>query len=116
MTTRFKDFGSGGNSNKEPISFKLYEQEFLCHPALQGKVLLDMASASASQDAAASAKIMYDFFKAAMQEESYAKFLAVLEDPNTIVTVETLGEIAGWLTEQYSGRPILGPEQSASGQ
>ena len=116
MTTRFKDFGSGGNSNKEPISFKLYEQEFLCHPALQGKVLLDMASASGSQDAAASAKIMYDFFKAAMQEESYTRFLAVLEDPNTIVTVETLGEIAGWLTEQYSGRPILGPEQSVSGQ
>ena len=86
MTTRFKDFGSGGDSNKEPISFKLYEQEFLCHPALQGKVLLDMASASVSQDAAASAKIMYDFFKAAMQEESYTKFLAVLEDPNTIVT------------------------------
>ena len=116
MTTRFKDFGSGGDSNKEPISFKLYEQEFLCHPALQGKVLLDMASASASQDAAASAKIMYDFFKAAMQEESYTKFLAVLEDPNTIVTVETLGAIAGWLTEQYSGRPMSGPELSASGQ
>ena len=116
MTTRFKDFGSGGDSNKEPISFKLYEQEFLCHPALQGKVLLDMASASASQDAAASAKIMYDFFKAAMQEESYTKFLAVLEDPNTIVTVETLGAIAGWLTEQYSGRPMSGPEQSQSGQ
>ncbi len=116
MTTRFKDFGSGGDSNKEPISFKLHEQEFLCHPALQGKVLLDMASASGSQDASASAKIMYDFFKAAMLEESYTRFLAVLEDPNTIVTVETLGAIAGWLTEQYSGRPILGPEQSVSGQ
>jgi len=116
MTTRFKDFGSGGNSNKEPISFKLHEQEFLCYPALQGKVLLDMASMSGSQDPAATAKVMYEFFKKAMHEESYAKFLALLEDPNTIVTVETLGEIAGWLTEQYSGRPQLGPEQSASGQ
>ena len=116
MTTRFKDFGSGGDSNKEPISFKLHGQDFLCHPALQGKVLLDMASMSGSQDPAATAKVMYEFFKKAMHEESYAKFLALLEDPNTIVTVETLGEIAGWLTEQYSGRPQQGPELSASGQ
>lgn len=116
MTTRFKDFGSGSVPNSEPILFKLHGQDFTCYPALQGKVLLEMASMSNSNDPAGAAKIMYEFFKKCMHEESYVKFLALLDDPNTIVTVETLGEIAGWLTEQYAGRPQQGPELSASGQ
>jgi hypothetical protein len=28
MTTRFKDFGSGENVNKEPLSFQLYGESF----------------------------------------------------------------------------------------
>lgn len=116
MTTRFKDFGVGGQTNKEPITFKLHGKDFTCHPALQGKVLLDMASMSNAEDPSAAARVMYEFFKKAMHEESYVRFVNLLEDPDTIVTVETLGEIAGWLTEQYALRPQLGPEQSASGQ
>jgi hypothetical protein len=44
MTTgRFKDFGTGPQ-NSAPLSFKLYDEEFHCNPALQGKVLLDMVN------------------------------------------------------------------------
>ena len=78
--------------------------------------MLEMASMSNSDDSNAAAKVMYDFFSKCMHAESYEKFINLLENPETIVTVETLGEIAGWLTEQYAGRPQQGPELSASGQ
>ena len=112
---RFRDFGSG-NAITEPLTFKLYEQEFQCRPALQGKVLLQMAVAGTEDDGAASAKLVETFFAKALLPESLERFNNLLSDSEKIVTVEMLGEIAGWLTEQYSGRPQPGPEQSASGQ
>jgi hypothetical protein len=42
--------------------------------------------------------------------ESYARFDALLEDEKKIVSVETLGEIIGWLIEEYSDRPNPQPE------
>jgi len=112
---RFRDFGSG-TAITEPLTFKLYEQEFQCKPALQGKVLLEMAVAGAQDDGAESAKLVETFFAKALLPESLERFNTLLGDSEKIVTVDMLGEIAGWLTEQYSGRPQLGPEQSASGQ
>jgi len=116
MTTRFKDFGSGGETNKEPLAFKLHGEDFNCRPSLQGKAILDMASNSNSTDPSDISKSLYGFFEKSLESESYTRFAALLDDPNKIVTVESLGEIAGWLVEQYSGRPQQGPEQSASGQ
>jgi hypothetical protein len=56
------------------------------------------------------------FFSKALTEESYQRFLVLLEHPDKIVTIESLGEITSWLVEEYSGRPTSGPEQSLSGQ
>jgi len=114
---RFRDFG-GGNAITEPISFKLHNEEFNCRPSLQGKVLLEMAAAAqgTENDTAAAASMIDSFFSKALLPESLERFNNLLNDPEKIVTVETLGEIAGWLTEQYSGRPQQGPEHSASGQ
>lgn len=112
---RYRDFGSSATTT-EPLTFKLYEQEFQCRPALQGKVLLEMAVAGSVDDNSAAAAIVDTFFAKALLPESLERFNTLLSDPEKIVTVETLGEIAGWLTEQYSGRPQLGPEPSASGQ
>jgi len=106
MTNRFKDFGAGSDLPTEPLSFKLYGETFEGHSNLQGKVLLNLASSTADEDnAAAAAKTMDDFFAAALKPESYARFEALLEDPDKIVTVETLGEITAWLVEEYSSRP-----------
>jgi hypothetical protein len=116
MTTRFKDFGSGENVNKEPLSFQLYGESFECYSSIQGKVLLDMVSDASSNDAEAAAKTITNFFSHALKPESYKRFEDLIENPDKIVNVETLGEITGWLTEQYSGRPQQGPEQSQSGQ
>ena len=116
MTTRFKDFGADTNVNHEPLSFKLYGEEFHCHPALQGKVLLDTVRKADMQNPSAAAEMVEDFFKTALLEESYSRFQALLSDPEKIVTVETLSEITGWLVGEYSSRPTQGPEHSPSGQ
>jgi len=40
----------------------------------------------------------------------------LLHDKDKIVDVETLGEITGWLIEQYTNRPTQRPENSSGGQ
>jgi hypothetical protein len=109
---RFKDFGAGENLSKEPLKFKLHGEDFECWPNLQGKVLLDLASNTSEDDSAAAAKTMNDFFAAALKPESLARFNSLLEDPERIVTVETLGEITAWLVEEYSSRPTQEPSAS----
>ena len=113
MTTkRFKDFGIGGEVDTTPLSFKLHDEEFSCRPSLQGKVLLSMVGAADSEDPTAMAKMMDDFFDIALVEKDAARFKVLLNDPDKIVTVETLGEIVGWLVEQYTSRPTQQPEPS----
>ena len=116
MTARFKDFGAGGGANQEPLSFKLHGEEFKCRPSIQGKVLLDMVANAATIDGAGAALIIPTFFAKVLEEESYARFTSLLEDPNKIVSVEALGEITSWLLEQYASRPTQGSEDSQSGQ
>jgi hypothetical protein len=116
MTPRFKDFGDGGQAINEPLSFKLHGEEFQCNPAIQGKVLLEMVSTASSNDQAAATKVITDFFDAVLVPESKERFNALLETTDKIVSVDTLGEITGWIVEQYSNRPNPGPEQSQSGQ
>lgn len=116
MTGRFKDFGEDSNVNKEPLSFKLYGEEFNCHPAVQGKVLLDIIKQAESDDPASTAKMIDDFFKTALIEESFTRFEALIQDPDRIVTVETLGEISGWLVSEYSERPTKESSDSSTGQ
>jgi hypothetical protein len=112
MTNRFKDFGAGNSSPAEPLSFKLHGEVFECHPSLQGKVLLELAANSAEDSGAAAAKTINDFFSQSLKPESYEKFEKLLKDPEKIVSVETLGEITGWLVEEYSARPTQEPSGS----
>lgn len=112
MTNRFKDFGSGTTVETAPLTFKLHGEEFVCRPAVQGKVLLNLIANSNEDDGAAMARVIERFFEVTLEPESYERFNALVEDPDRIVTVETLGEITGWLVEQYSGRPQQGPEDS----
>jgi hypothetical protein len=116
MTTRFKDFGEDTNVNREPLSFKLYGEEFHCRPAIQGKILLDTVKDVDSENPASAASMIDNFFKKTLVEESYERFQKLLNDPEKIVTVETLSEITGWLVGEYSSRPSRGPEDSLSGQ
>lgn len=110
---RFKDFGKGkedGSVNVEPIKFALHGEEFECYPRLQGKTLLEFVELANADDAGSSAKVTRMFFEKVMNAENHARFNTLLEDPEKIVTVESLGEIIGWLIEEYSSRPNQQPE------
>lgn len=115
MTTRFKDFGEDSNVNKEPLSFKLYGEEFHCHPAVQGKLLLDIVKEADADDGSGAAKMIDKFFETALTEESFGNFQSLLNDPDRIVTVETLSEITAWLIGEYSERPTKESSDSPTG-
>ena len=116
MTARFKDFGGAGAVNTEPVSFKLYDEEFHCRTSIQGRVLLNIVAKSDSNDGAGLAATVDSFFDACLMPESKERLENLLADPEKIVPVETLGEITAWLVEQYSTRPTGGPENSSSGR
>jgi hypothetical protein len=113
IMTRFKDFGAGsGEVEKQPLSFKLHDEEFSCIPAVQGKLMLNLVAEAGSEDPVKAAGIINTFFKQVLTDESFPRFEALLEDKVKIVTVETLANITAWLVEEYSGRPTKGPEVS----
>ena len=111
MTTRFKDFGAG-DVDETPLSFKLHDEEFHCRPAIQGATLLKMVTEAESDDGATVANVITSFFSKTLMPESYERFDVLINDPDRIVTVETLGEISGWLVEEYTKRPTKEPERS----
>lgn len=114
---RFKDFGAGkAVEQREPVTFKLHDEEFTCVAHLQGKVLLDLIAKTTSDNPADSAVIMTEFFDNVLTDESYKRFDALLHDKEKIVHVETLSEIVAWLIEEYSSRPNSQPEDSSTGQ
>lgn len=117
MTGRFKDFGGDSSVNKEPLSFKLYDEKFECYPAIQGRALLEMVrKAGDENDPSAAAEVVDSFFGVALLPESLERFNNLLKDPKKIVTVETLSEIAGWLVGEYSERPTKESSDSSAGQ
>lgn len=104
--TRFKDFGSGPDLSKiEPPTFALHGETFTAVPVIQGKVLIDLIRDAQSEDAATSAEISDKFFAKVLTDESYERFTTLINSKDKIVQVETLGEIVGWLVEEYSNRP-----------
>ena len=109
--SKFKDFGAGSSlAEREPISFKLHGEDFNCVAAMPGKVLLDIVAKSSSESTADQAAVINDFFSHVLLEESLERFNALVVDKERVVTAETLGEITGWLVEQYSERPNPQPE------
>lgn len=110
MTNRFKDFGSGSENVKPPLSFKIHGEEFQCISVLQGKILLDLVRKSQSSDPLVAAAVIDEFFDNVLVEESLSRFNDLLRDKERIVSVETLSEIVAWLIEEYSGRPEEQPE------
>jgi hypothetical protein len=104
--SKFKDFGSGPDlSNVEAVTFQLHGETFTCVKAVQGKVLLSLVKDAADSDPAVAAGIIEEFFSKVLVEESLVRFNELLVDKDRIVSVETLGEITGWIVEQLTDRP-----------
>ena len=103
---RFKDFGSGSTSEaREPITFDLHGESFEALPEIQGALLIELVKDSASEDPAVTADVIVRFFSQVLTDESYKRFHALTNSKDKIVDVTKLGEITGWLVEEYSDRP-----------
>lgn len=110
---KFKDFGAGKQpTTTETISFKIHDEEFFCVPQMQGRVMISLVKNSASKDPLIAAESIDNFFSQVLTDESLERFNALTTDKDRIVTTETLGEIVGWLIEEYTGRPEEQPEVS----
>jgi hypothetical protein len=110
--SKFKDFGGGATAaDAEPIVFKLHGEDFSCRPEIPGKLMLDLvANSSDDENPAAAALVVPRFFSAVLLPESLERFDALCDDPDRVVTMQTLTDIVEWLVETYSERPTRGPE------
>lgn len=109
---RHKSFGNvNPYADAEPITFDLYDEDFTCRPAIQGKVLLEFGKETQDD---ANAAVMR-FFKTVMEPESYQRFQALIESDDKIVDAVALGEIAGYLVGEYSARPTAPSSSSSNG-
>lgn len=116
MAQRRKTFRGGKNiAEFEPIEFDLNDQTYKCKPALQGAVLLEFVARADSESGGEAAGALYGFFQDAMEPEEYERFRAYLNSPEIIIDMETIGEIASWLVEEYTSRPTQGSEPSDTG-
>lgn len=107
---RHKDFGAGRKvGNLPPISFDLHGETFNALPQIQGATLIDLVAKSQSDDPATSAEVITTFFEQVLDDESYARFQDLTHSKTKFVDVETLGEITGWLVEEYTNRPEAQP-------
>jgi hypothetical protein len=113
---RHKDFSGGTKiEDFEPLTFTLNGQKFECVPAIQGSVLLEFVAAADGESGGAAANALYKFFRDTMTREEYERFDLMLKDPEVIIDMETIGEIAGWLVEEYTARPTRRPVSSVGG-
>jgi hypothetical protein len=105
MTKKYKDFGRPVKQDElEPVAFDLYGKTFNCYKQIHGVTLLRFVKEANSEDGAAATNAMLDIFKRVMPKEEYARFEELCDDPDTVVPVETLGEIIAFLMEAYTGK------------
>lgn len=103
---RQKDFGSPVVVDEmEPVGFDLYGQHFECYKQINGIALLRFVKEANNEDGARATQALLDIFERVMNDSEYARFIELCEDPDTIVPVETLSEIIGFLIEVYTDRP-----------
>lgn len=117
MSSRRKSFRGGkAITEYEPVEFDLNDQTFACKSAIQGAVLLEFVSNADSESGGAQAGALYGFFRDCMEEPEYDRFIKYLNQPNLIIEMETIGDIASWLVEEYTARPTQPSQSSDTGQ
>lgn len=102
--TRKKNFGSTVEE-VEALEFTLFDEQFQCRPQLQGATLLTYSKRFASEDLGEVNAAFLEFFESALKKDAYTRFKSLIESEDKIVRIETLGEIAEWLIEEYTDRP-----------
>jgi hypothetical protein len=83
---------------------------FRCRPGVPGSRFLEfMARAESQENFGAMAAAVRDIINQALTEESQVEFWAWCDTPENGIDVETLAEIAGWLSETFAGNRPTAP-------
>lgn len=109
---RTKDFGSPKDETAEPLVFKLYGEKFTCYPEVQGAKLMRFSKEATSGEQGEVMEALLGFFKTVLYPEDYTRLEDLWEDPERVVPIETIGDIVGWLVEEYTERPTSPSEES----
>jgi hypothetical protein len=94
---------------KEVKTFDLESPEGItvtitCKPSVPGAVFLDfLGGVSSDEDFSGMARITKDVLNACIADADQDKFWAFCNDPANGIDIETLSEIAGYLSELFSG-------------
>jgi hypothetical protein len=116
-STRFKDFGKTQALDEyEPLGFALNGDDFSCRPALAGAVLLDFVRRADSDSGGVAAEAIIQFLEDSLEDADRDRFVAMIRSDDVIVEMDVLGDIAGWLIEQYTTRPTKPRTRPANGR
>jgi hypothetical protein len=117
MAKRHKDFGSAPKQDDfEPLSFTYDGQEYECRPMINGTVLLKFVRDADSGEGGKSAGALLNLFGDVLLADDFKRFEEYVNDPDTIVEIEKLGEIAAWVVEEYTARPTQASSNSSNGR
>lgn len=101
-------------SKHDPPTFSVAGREFKCLPEPPAGVLTDLIT-SADGSAGMQAAGLIGFIGGCMSDADAEQFLLTIHDKDTVVPLDTLGEIAGWLAETYTSRPTTPSSSSQPG-
>lgn len=124
MSERHRVFGNAQKQEKksDPVTFDLLGETFTCKKKMPGAAILTFVHEADSGEGSRATDALVNFIKRCLKnsderdrfEELYNREPPDSDDGEVdieVVEIEDLGEIAGWLVEQYSGRPT--PAQSS---
>ena len=98
----------------DPPTFSVAGREFKCLPEPPAGVLTDLV-ASAEGSPVTQTIALVGFIGGCLSDADAEAFQLLIHDKDTIVPLETLGDIVQWLTEQYTDRPTTPPSSLPAG-
>ena len=81
-------------------------EKFKARGAIPGNMLVSLVAAMSASEGMQAHEIQRVLGNA-MDPDYKERFFEVLDDPDTAVPIETLGEIMEWLAGEYGARPTL---------
>ncbi len=97
-----------------PPTFSIAGQDFTCLAEPPAGVLTDLIAA-AEGTVSAQASSTTGFIEGVLPDADAARFNALIHAKDTVIPIELLSEILGWLVEQYTSRPTTPSSPSLPG-
>ena len=104
--TRHASFSTEDES-REPVTFDIDGEEFVCHPHIPGDTLLYFADMLIPKNGQATVTLsreqLWEFFGEALDSDERERFEKFVHDPTRFVKLDLLARIMAHLLVQYQG-------------